>query len=146
MRLSRSVNDGRIQIRFIDLLKPPFKFSADIRHVSARGAGSATAKPATTGRWELGDGDMARFEMNGIDCASLGGAAPTAETFYELGMMYSVGRDVPIDFVTAHKWFNVAALRGNTEASRLRREIAEQMSEQEIALAQRAARAWLKAG
>jgi TPR repeat protein len=39
--------------------------------------------------------------------------------------MYSVGRDVPIDFVTAHKWFNVAALRGNTEASRLRREIAE---------------------
>ena len=62
------------------------------------------------------------------------------------GMMYSVGRDVPIDFVTAHKWFNVAALRGNTEASRLRREIAEQMSEQEIALAQRAARAWLKAG
>jgi TPR repeat protein len=89
---------------------------------------------------------MARFEMSGIDCASLGGAAPTAETFYELGMMYSVGRDVPIDFVTAHKWFNVAALRGNTEASRLRREIAEQMSEQEIALAQRAARAWLKAG
>ena len=88
---------------------------------------------------------MARFEMNGIDCASLGGASPTAETFYELGMMYSVGRDVPIDFVTAHKWFNVAALRGNTEASRLRREIAEQMSEQEIALAQRAARAWLKA-
>ena len=60
-------------------------------------------------------------------------------------MMYSVGRNVPIDFVTAHKWFNLAALRGNTEAIRLRREIAEQMSETEIAQAQRAARAWLKA-
>jgi TPR repeat protein len=89
---------------------------------------------------------MARFEMNGIDCASLGGAAPTADTFYELGMMYSVGRDVPVDFVTAHKWFNLAAMRGRTEAIRLRREIADQMSEQEIAQAQRAARAWLKAG
>ena len=34
---------------------------------------------------------------------------------------------------------------GNAEAIRLRREIAEQMSDTEIAQAQRAARAWLKA-
>jgi uncharacterized protein len=88
---------------------------------------------------------MARFEMGGIDCAPLGGGAATADTFYELGMMYSVGRDVPVDFVTAHKWFNLAAMRGNAEAIRLRREIAELMSGQEIAQAQRAARAWLKA-
>jgi uncharacterized protein len=88
---------------------------------------------------------MARFEMGSIDCAPVGGGTPTADTFYELGMRYSAGRDVPIDFVTAHKWFNLAAMRGNTEATRLRREIADQMSEQEIAQAQRAARAWLKA-
>ena len=49
------------------------------------------------------------------------------------------------DFVTAHKWFNLAAMRGSAEAIRLRREIADQMSEAEIAQAQRAARAWLKA-
>ena len=54
-------------------------------------------------------------------------------------------RNVPIDFVTAHKLFNLAVLRGNAEAIRLRREIAEQMPEKEIAQAQRAARAWLKA-
>ncbi len=89
---------------------------------------------------------MARFEMSGVEFASLGGGGLTADTFYELGMMYSVGRDVPVDFITAHKWFNLAALRGNAEAIRLRREIADQMSEQEIAQAQRAARAWLKAG
>ncbi len=89
---------------------------------------------------------MARFEMSGIECASLGGGTPTADTFYELGMMYSVGRDVPVDFISAHKWFNLAAMRGNTEATRLRREIADQMSEQEIAQAQRAARAWLRVG
>jgi TPR repeat protein len=59
-------------------------------------------------------------------------------------MMYSIGRSVPVDYVTAHKWFNLAAMQGNEDASRLRREIADQMSEAEIAAAQRAARAWLK--
>jgi uncharacterized protein len=88
---------------------------------------------------------MARFEMADIECAALGEAPAGADTFYALGMMYSVGRSVPVDFVTAHKWFNLAALRGNADAGRLRREIAEQMSEAEIAAAQRAARAWLKA-
>ena len=87
---------------------------------------------------------MARIELGDINSASLG-QAPAADSFYELGMMYSIGRSVPIDYVTAHKWFNLAAMRGNQEAIRLRREIADQMSEDEIAAAQRAARAWLKA-
>jgi TPR repeat protein len=88
---------------------------------------------------------MARFEMMDVAYASLAKAPATADTFYELGMMYSVGRNVPVDFITAHKWFNLAALRGNADAIRLRRELAEEMSEGEIAQAQRAARAWLKA-
>ena len=92
-----------------------------------------------------GETDMARFEIADIECASLGDAPAGGNSFFELGMMYSVGRSVPIDFVTAHKWFNLAALRGNADAIRLRREIADQMSESEIALAQRAARSWLKA-
>ena len=88
---------------------------------------------------------MARFEIADIECATLGEAPAGVDTFFDLGMMYSVGRSVPIDFVTAHKWFNLAARRGNTDAIRLRREIADQMSETEIALAQRAARAWIRA-
>jgi len=88
---------------------------------------------------------MARFDIAGIACAALGEAPTHADSFFALGMMYSVGRDVPVDFVSAHKWFNLAAMRGNADAIRLRREVAEQMSDAEIALAQRAARAWLKA-
>jgi TPR repeat protein len=87
---------------------------------------------------------MARFEMTEVAFAALGEAPSGVDTFFHLGMMYSVGRNVPIDFVSAHKWFNLAAMRGNPDAARLRREIAEQMSEGEIAEAQRAARAWLK--
>ena len=87
---------------------------------------------------------MARIELADITNATLG-EAPAADTFFELGMMYSVGRSVPVDYVVAHKWFNLAAMRGNLDAIRLRREIADQMSDTEIAAAQRAARAWLKA-
>jgi hypothetical protein len=104
----------------------------------------SVVRPPSLGT-KTGETEMARFEIADVECAALGEAPTSADTFFDLGMMYSVGRNVPIDFVTAHKWFNLAALRGNAEATRLRREIAEQMSEAEIAQAQRAARAWLKA-
>ena len=87
---------------------------------------------------------MARFEVAGVDNAVLGEANASGDVLFQLGMMYSTGSGVPTDYVSAHKWFNLAAMRGNTDASRLRREIAEQMSESEIAAAQRAARDWLK--
>lgn len=66
-----------------------------------------------------------------------------ADKLIQLGMMYSTGNSVPADMVAAHKWFNIAALRGSATARKLRLEIAGEMSETEIAVAQRAARAWL---
>jgi TPR repeat protein len=69
----------------------------------------------------------------------------TAEDCFALGMIHSAGAGVAVDFVQAHKWFNIAAVRGHGEAPRLRREIAEQMSDSDIGAAQRAARDWLKA-
>jgi len=86
---------------------------------------------------------MARFEMFDYNLATLGEWPAVGDMLFELGMTYSVGRDMPVDLVAAHKWFNLAAIRGNLEAIRLRREIATQMSDAEIAAAQRAARDWL---
>jgi uncharacterized protein len=88
---------------------------------------------------------MARFEFSECNHAVLGEGPVNASTLFDLGMMYSVGRSVPVDYITAHKWFNLAAMQGNSDATRLRQEIAEQMSHVDIAAAQRAARAWLKA-
>jgi TPR repeat protein len=85
---------------------------------------------------------MGRQEFAAIENGSIGEA--TEDMFFRLGMMYSTGAEVPTDYVAAHKWFNLAAMRGNAEAIRLRREIAVEMSEFEIAAAQRAARDWLK--
>jgi TPR repeat protein len=102
------------------------------------GIGPAHGKRGTT---------MARYELLDADHATLGQpavtAAVSADMFFDLGMMYSTGRSVPADLVTAHKWFNISALRGNKEAFQLRREVAAEMSEEEIAAAQRAARDWL---
>ncbi len=63
--------------------------------------------------------------------------------FFELGVNYSCGRKVETDLVEAHKWFNIAATRGDNEAARRRQEIAAEMSTFEIAAAQRRAREWL---
>jgi uncharacterized protein len=87
---------------------------------------------------------MARLEILDSSAAPLGEGPAAGDMLFELGMMYSVGRDVPVDLVSAHKWFNLAAMKGNAEAIRLRREIASQMSDAEIAAAQREARAWLR--
>ena len=87
---------------------------------------------------------MALFEILDSAMAPLGEGPVSAEMLFELGMMYSVGREVPVDLVAAHKWFNLAAAKGNIDAIRLRQEIASQMSDVEIAAAQRAARDWLR--
>src|SRR5688572_4801657 len=67
-----------------------------------------------------------------------------AHALYELGIAYSTGTGgTEIDLIEAHKWFNLAALNGSTEAQSCRAEIADEMSAREIAEAQRQARAWL---
>ena len=80
-----------------------------------------------------------------IEIAATKAVEPTNATdCFALGMNYSVGAGVAVDLIEAHKWFNIAAMRGHADAARLRREIAEQMADAEIGRAQRAARDWLK--
>ena len=63
---------------------------------------------------------------------------------FELGIAYSTGtQECAIDMIEAHKWFNLAAMRGDLEAQQCRADVAEELSAREIAEAQRAARAFL---
>lgn len=86
---------------------------------------------------------MAKIDMAMASPAegALNGAA--AEALFNLGMMYCIGAKVERDLVAAHKWFNLAALRGSDEARTCRMEISQEMSTGEIAEAQRQARQWL---
>lgn len=69
--------------------------------------------------------------------------AGTVDALFELGIMYAAGREVNANLVIAHKWFNLAALKGNKAALDYRREIASEMSKAQIAIAQKLAREWL---
>jgi TPR repeat protein len=86
---------------------------------------------------------MARFE-GGAAIASMAEAKPNVEDFFDLGLVYSTGREVAADLIAAHKWFNLAAVKGNREAAQYRQEVAREMSATEVAEAQRAAREWLR--
>jgi TPR repeat protein len=86
---------------------------------------------------------MARFDVAFQEMPALAVQGGAADALFELGLAYCSGREVEVDLVEAHKWFNLAALRGNSEAKRYRSELASEMSRAEIGQAQRRAREWL---
>jgi TPR repeat protein len=84
--------------------------------------------------------DMARPEL-----ASMAAERQlNAEDLFELGILCAARDGVDADLIAAHKWFNLAAMRGHIEAVYHRHQIADEMSAPEIAAAQRAAREWLR--
>ncbi len=66
-----------------------------------------------------------------------------ADSYFELGLAYASGHGEPVDYVRAHKWFNIAAMLGDARAREERADLAEVMSPAEIAEAQRLAREWV---
>lgn len=86
---------------------------------------------------------MARFEAHSRDTIEMAAQTGMPDALLELGLMYCSGRDVDLDMVEAHKWFNLAALRGNHAARAYRTEIARELDRRQIGEAQRRAREWL---
>jgi hypothetical protein len=72
-------------------------------------------------------------------------ATAIPDALFERGLYWASGRSGVVNLVAAHKWFNLAALKGRVDAVAMRREVAEQMSDADIAAAQREARAWMVA-
>jgi uncharacterized protein len=83
-----------------------------------------------------------QIEMDGVVPVD---ASAIPDVLFERGLYWASGRSGVVNLVAAHKWFNLAALKGRVDAIALRREVAEQMSDGEIAAAQRDARAWMTA-
>jgi TPR repeat protein len=80
-----------------------------------------------------------------LDAATPVEASAIPDVLFERGLYWASGRSGVVNLVAAHKWFNLAAVKGHTDAIPLRREVAELMSDAEIATAQREARAWMTA-
>jgi TPR repeat protein len=84
---------------------------------------------------------MSSVELSGQESR---GRILDVEGCFACGIDYASGRDVEIDMIEAHKWFNIAAARGHKDGVQMRREVAALMSDAEIGQAQRAARDWLR--
>jgi len=65
------------------------------------------------------------------------------DVLFRLGMMYVQGRDCERDLVAAHKWLNIAAIKGSGQAARARAELADKMAKTDIARALREACEWM---
>lgn len=88
--------------------------------------------------------------MLGVEERAAGAAPPlpgpnsSGDELFRLGLLYSTGQGgAPLDYVSAHMLFNLAAMRGSQEAKIYRRELSREMDPTDVAEAQRAARQWL---
>jgi TPR repeat protein len=71
----------------------------------------------------------------------------SGDELFRMGLLYSTGQGgAPLDYVSAHMLFNLAAMRGSQEAKVYRKELSQEMDPADIAEAQRAARQWLANG
>ena len=87
---------------------------------------------------------MARLELSAVESNDIAAQGGTVDALFELGIMHATGREAGVDLVLAHKFFNLAAMRGNAEAKRYRMEISREMDKRQIAEAQKLAREWIR--
>lgn len=92
---------------------------------------------------DQGDFDMACVDVDALTQFEADAKKGRADALYNLGLAYSTGQGVDVDFIAAHKWFNLAAVRGVEEAKGWRAQISREMNASQIAEAQRLAREWL---
>jgi TPR repeat protein len=86
--------------------------------------------------------------LPGMETANEGLPLPkpdaTGDELFRLGLLYSTGQGgAPLDYVSAHMLFNLAAMRGSVEAKVYRKELSGEMASEDVAEAQRQARAFL---
>ncbi len=86
--------------------------------------------------WGRGDYDRAVREF--LLLANQG----HAQAQVNLGILYSQGRGVPKDYVTAYSWYTLAASQGDDLAEKFKDYLEKSMPLEQLAEAQRLAREW----
>ncbi|HRD46195.1 MAG TPA: sel1 repeat family protein [Caulobacter sp.] len=88
---------------------------------------------------------LASIESEAPATIPLPGPESSGDELFRMGLLYSTGQGgAPLDYVSAHMLFNLAAMRGSLEAKVYRKELSGEMDPAEVAEAQRQAREWLQ--
>ena len=90
---------------------------------------------------------QAEVQFDGLNPLPLPSPDASGDELFRMGLLYSTGQGgAPLDYVSAHMLFNLAAMRGSLEAKVYRKELSQEMDPADVADAQRAAREWLAHG
>src|SRR4249919_2070999 len=65
---------------------------------------------------ECGESVMACIDVDALAQYEVDAKQGRPDALYNLGLAYSTGQGVGVDFIAAHKWFNLAAVKGRDEA------------------------------
>jgi len=126
--------------------KPEAAFADRALGITGRFLQSGQGPRSGQGGFKKNKKGMTMFQgLFDLDNATPVEATAIPDVLFERGLYWASGRSGVVNLVAAHKWFNLAAVKGCTDAIQMRREIAELMSEAEIAIAQREARDWMTA-
>ena len=85
---------------------------------------------------------MAQFLVSDIE-KLVRGAQTKADAYCNLGLLYATGKGGRVDLVAAHKWLNIAAIKGSERAVSLRADLTRKMNKADLAVALREAREWM---
>ncbi len=90
---------------------------------------------------------LTSVEIDGATGLPLPTPDASGDDLFKMGLLYSTGQGgAPLDYVSAHMLFNLAAMRGSLEAKVYRKELSQEMASDQVAEAQRQAREWLATG
>lgn len=108
--------------------------------------GHATAQYNLGNMFDTGRGVRQNY-VSAVEWYRLAAEQGLAEAQNSLGTMYGTGQGVLPDYMQAHLWFNLAASRfppgeDHDKAARNRHRIAEHMTSDQVAKAQKLAREW----
>jgi TPR repeat protein len=103
--------------------------------------GNADAQAALGFIYQNGDG-VPKDDSESVRWYRKAAEQGNAEAQAALGFIYQIGDGVPKDYVEAYKWFNLAAAQGKESAAKARSAMAEIMTREQIAEAQKLSRMW----
>lgn len=83
------------------------------------------------------------FATEIIPEAGLVADSATGEELCQVGLAYSEGVNCKQDLIAAHKWFNLAVMKGCDDAKIYREQMADMLDKEDVKSALKAARAWL---
>ena len=104
------------------------KSEAPLRQIWHGNCVSPCDRPARAGQYVGIRLHMAHLDRDALTQFETDACQGRVDALFDLGLAYSTGTGAGVDYIAAHKWFNLAAMHGVSEAQIWRAQISQEMS------------------